>query len=574
MQTAKHTAKHIFFWLSGASSEGLEQCPTWEQRKYAAFGSTVLVPTIFAFIAAAYAISTLTDNWLLIFPIALAWSFIILSIDRALLATYRSFQPFLKRIGQFALRFVVAVLMGLTISHPLTLLLFKDTISSVIEAERDAEIVAMREQSETEKAAVEAKIVTVQDDVAAHRARWDESFNAAFIVDDGTAGLADPNGELDDAAKTAMAAKNDEETGPQRARIAEIDAELGALVTDYRTIQEDSNFWQREFEREVNGQRSGIIGLGPRAKSIRDDQLAWRRLEATRMAGLMETMTTQRNAISEEVARIEAEILAEFTAAAQVQAAKVLAERDRVAGLKRQVQTEQAGMFATQQQSLRDAIKAQIDTRLADLSRLQNELVVLSSDEQGRIAALRAEPRRDLLTQTLALHGLFHAGEEGGNFALAAYLILAALFMLVDTIPIIVKFFSKHGPYDNLVDCEETRSDRERDTFLTSFHRYMDGMSTAPLPHVIRAKPVEIALADGMDRSRAAKEFLEHLLELEKTFQERISLERDELLAKGDEKSQKRAAVLEDISNTFYADLRHRMEGFFDTGTREAPGFG
>ena len=55
-----------------------------------------------------------------------------------------------------------------------------------------------------------------------------------------------------------------------------------------------------------------------------------------------------------------------------------------------------------------------------------------------------------------------------------AYAILALLFMLVDTIPLIVKFFTKPGPYDALVDCEEVRFDRERKTFLESYNRYME----------------------------------------------------------------------------------------------------
>ena len=106
--------KRLFFWLSGAGSDALERCPDWEQRKYVAFGATVLVPAGFAFIASAYAISTLTDNWLATFAIAAVWAFIILTIDRALLASYRSYMSPFRKIGQFTLRFVVAVLMGLT----------------------------------------------------------------------------------------------------------------------------------------------------------------------------------------------------------------------------------------------------------------------------------------------------------------------------------------------------------------------------------------------------------------------------------------------------------------------------
>ena len=114
-------------------------------------------------------------------------------------------------------------------------------------------------------------------------------------------------------------------------------------------------------------------------------------------------------------------------------------------------------VFVDHQDSVRAQIQQQIDTGLVDLNRLQTELTELSAEEREVIAAIRAQPRRDILTQTLALHGLFHKGHEGGHFALCAYLVLAALFMLVDVIPLIVKSFSKPGPYDMMVDYDETR---------------------------------------------------------------------------------------------------------------------
>ena len=114
--------ERVFFWLSAASSDNLDACPAWERRKYVAFGATVLVPSIFAIIACSYALSTLTDNVWVIAPVSLVWAFIILTVDRALLATYRAYQSFFRKAAQFGLRMVVAALMGITISHPLTLL--------------------------------------------------------------------------------------------------------------------------------------------------------------------------------------------------------------------------------------------------------------------------------------------------------------------------------------------------------------------------------------------------------------------------------------------------------------------
>jgi hypothetical protein len=69
-----------------------------------------------------------------------------------------------------------------------------------------------------------------------------------------------------------------------------------------------------------------------------------------------------------------------------------------------------------------------------------------------------------------------------------------------------------------------------------------------------------------VDRSRAAKAFLEHLMELEQTFQEKIRLERERQTANG---INGKAEMLEEMAVAFYADLRQRMESFFrDDGKR------
>jgi uncharacterized membrane protein len=549
--------KHLFFWLSGAGTESLENCPNWEQRKYVAFGATVLVPTVFAFIACAYALSTITDNWRIIVPVSIAWGFIILTIDRALLATYRSYQPLYRKFNQFMLRFVVAVLMGLTISHPLTLLLFKDTISSVIEKEREADIAAIRQEAVAEKAKVEAKVVALEESIAAQRGKWDETFNAEFLVADKISDNEDATSELDAATQKELDQRIAEETGPLKAKLAKLDLEMAKSATAYKTMQDELDHWQTEFEREVNGQRSGIVGLGPRAKSIRDDQLAWRRTEAKRLGSVVDSLTQNQSNLKSTIATTELALKAEYTqiAAERNQAAK--AEADRIAGLKRKVQQEQAGQFVGQQNAIRDTIASQIDTRLEELKRFQADIVALGVDEQERVAAVKEEPRRDLLTQTLALHKLFNAGEQGGQFALTAYIILALLFMLIDTIPLIVKFFSKPGPYDTLVDCEEVKFEKERQTFLKSYHRYMDELSDGRMLHLTQNKPLESALVEGVDRSRAAKEFLEQLMELEQSFEERIEQER----AQG--RSPERIAMLEDMAQAYYTEMRNRMESFF-----------
>ncbi|RYD71782.1 MAG: DUF4407 domain-containing protein, partial [Verrucomicrobiaceae bacterium] len=201
----------------------------------------------------------------------------------------------------------------------------------------------------------------------------------------------------------------------------------------------------------------------------------------------------------------------------------------------------------------------QIDGRIKELEGVQGELTAVIGEESERLAAIRAEPRKDILTQTLALHALFQAGNEGGQFAFYTYMILTALFMLVDTIPLIVKFFTKPGPYDSLVDRDEISFESEHKAYKQSRSRYMEQLSSGNLIAVTRNQRLEHALVDGVEHTRAAREFLDSLIEMERAFAEKMKMEEQNI---GISESHKREA-LEAIKQRFYADLNHRMEVFF-----------
>ncbi len=559
------TFKRAFFWLSGAGTETLEQCPKWEQRKYVAFGATVLVPCAFAFIACAYALSTLTDNPRVIYPVAAVWAFIILAIDRALLAGYRAYMSVFRKLSQFSLRLVVAVLMGITIAHPLVLLLFRDTVSSVIEKDRAAEIETVRAGFATEKEKVRTQADALETIIAEQRQKWNESFQAKFILQETEkADSAIPGLTAEQQAELKKSI--DEGTAPFRERLSVIEKQSAELTPQYTKLQAELGFWQAEFERELNGQRSGIKGEGPRARSIRSDQLEPRRTESQRVGGLLEHLTSEKATLQKQSREAEAAAIAQFeTKLAEIAKANQ-AEADRVAGLKRKVEEDQAGQFVTQQNALRDTIKQQIDTRLAELKRVQGELAAVAQEEAERLSSIRAEARKDILTQTLALHALFKQGSQGGQFAFYTYIVLTLLFMLVDTIPLIVKFFTKPGPYDTLVDRDEITYDAEHRAFRQSHRRYMDQLAAGNLIAVTRNQRLEHALVDGVEHSRAAREFLDSLIEMEKSFAEKMKVEEQTI---GMAESDKRAA-LEAIKKRFYDDLHHRMEVFFAKGKVEA----
>jgi hypothetical protein len=550
--------KRLFFWLSGAGTETLEQCPNWEQRKYVAFGATVLVPCAFAFIACAYALSTLTSDPRVIYPVAAVWAFIILTIDRALLAGYRPFLSWWRKLSQFSLRLLVAILMGLTIAHPLVLLLFRDTIQTVVEEKRSAEISQERAKFTLGKDKIRETMDGLEQKIAALQEERKLSYSAKFIIQEKTdAAAAIPGLTAEQQAELKSA--TDEATKPFRDRLDIVNKQSDELSPQYAKLQTELGFWQAEFERELNGQRSGMRGEGPRARSIRADQLEPRRTETQRIGALLEHLSAEKATLQTQVREAEKGAIATFETRLAEIAASNRAEADRVAALKQRVEEDQAASFTEQQNAVRSALDQQIDTRNLEFKAAQAELAAVSTEEQTRIAGIQAEPRKDILTQTLALHGLFKAGSEGGQFALATYIVLTLLFMLVDTIPLIVKFFTKPGPYDTLLDRDEIAYDSEHRAFRESHKRYMEKLASGNLIAVTRNKRLENALIDGVEHSRAAQEFLDSLIQMEKSFAAKIKLEQDEAFHAGPEK----IAALEAIKKRFYEDMQHRMEVFF-----------
>jgi len=123
----------VFIGLSGASPQILGTCPESEQKRQATLGGAVLIPTLFAAIASSIMLATLNVHPFFIVIFAFLWMSIVLLMDRALLATYSHASSGWKKLGQISLRMVIAFLIAVTISHPVALNLFNETISTEYE---------------------------------------------------------------------------------------------------------------------------------------------------------------------------------------------------------------------------------------------------------------------------------------------------------------------------------------------------------------------------------------------------------------------------------------------------------
>ncbi|MDF1816500.1 MAG: DUF4407 domain-containing protein [Verrucomicrobiales bacterium] len=415
--------ERFLIWLSAADSDILSKdCPKWERLKYAAFGASLLVPFLFGMIAASYAVSTLTDSVGVIAGFAAIWGFIIITIDRVLLATYRAFTSFPKKMLQFVLRITVAVLMGLTVSHPLTLMLFKDAIASEIERARMEEMAEARGATDAQKKEVNDRIAKATENLQGLQQRYQEVIGGNFLN------------------APAAPQQTSQQQANRNSQFSDIDAQIKDFRNERDQVQQDLNRWQKVYDDEISGARTGKAGIGPNARAIERDELVWRRDEVKRLNGTINEMTKKRTDLS-------AKLLAESAAA-----------NARIEESRREFEEQKLDMFKQQQGDLLAGLKDQIESASAELKRLRTESEQITDNTIDRVDSLKDEKRSDLMVQTMVLHHMFE--KEGGGFALAVYIVITCLFTLIDTIPLVVKFFAEPGIYDHIQAQKEGQRDR------------------------------------------------------------------------------------------------------------------
>jgi hypothetical protein len=86
----------------------------------------------------------------------------------------------------------------------------------------------------------------------------------------------------------------------------------------------------------------------------------------------------------------------------------------------------------------------------------------------------------------------------------------------------------------------------------------MEQLTSGNLIAITRNRSLEHALVDGVEHTRAAREFLNSLMEMERSFSEKMRAEEEHV---GHHDTDKRA-VIDTIKKRFYDDLHQRMEQF------------
>jgi hypothetical protein len=160
---------NFFIICSGAHLKLIEECPT-ERTKYAGLGATVFFTGFFAFLAAAFALYTVFDSYVISILLGLVWGLMIFNLDRYIVSGMRKEGRPLREFVNAIPRLILAILISVVIAKPLELRIFDKEIQPELEimqqqvfARQEAEVKA-RFQAEDENLKSEEALLQKQID--------------------------------------------------------------------------------------------------------------------------------------------------------------------------------------------------------------------------------------------------------------------------------------------------------------------------------------------------------------------------------------------------------------------------
>lgn len=141
--------ERFLWWLSAVDADVMKECGT-DRFRYTIIGYTVLATWIFATLSWGYFFSTLFEDSAIVVPAALFFGFVILSIDRGLIAGLNNGG---KNKWLFVvLRLSLAMTIGFFLSQPIVLMLFAKDVDGHLPVIKEKKVQAYSNQVRMENA--------------------------------------------------------------------------------------------------------------------------------------------------------------------------------------------------------------------------------------------------------------------------------------------------------------------------------------------------------------------------------------------------------------------------------------
>jgi len=124
----KPSDTRFLWWCAGAHQKLLKEYPS-EHSRYSGLGGVLLATFVLASLSAGYALYTIFGNWIIAVAFAIVWGLIIFNFDRFIVSTMRKYGVTKRNQTRMAVpRFILALLIGITIARPLEMKIFEKEI--------------------------------------------------------------------------------------------------------------------------------------------------------------------------------------------------------------------------------------------------------------------------------------------------------------------------------------------------------------------------------------------------------------------------------------------------------------
>ncbi|TKC03195.1 DUF4407 domain-containing protein [Pedobacter cryotolerans] len=144
--------RDFFIWCSGASVEIVKKCDDKEISKYTNIGIVVFCVAVLSVFSATYFLSfafnteSVSFVWLYL-PIGIIWGFIILSLDRAIVATISKNDNLKIQILKSIPRIALALMIGIVVATPLEFKIFEKEVENKIRIKAKEKLSVANSQS-------------------------------------------------------------------------------------------------------------------------------------------------------------------------------------------------------------------------------------------------------------------------------------------------------------------------------------------------------------------------------------------------------------------------------------------
>ncbi|WP_204344102.1 DUF4407 domain-containing protein [Psychroserpens algicola] len=235
--------KKFFIICSGADTDILDTCAIGEQNKYAGIGATVFFTAVMAFIACSYALYSVFDNLFASIGFGFIWGLLIFNLDRFIVSTIKKRNNIIDEIIQASPRLILAVIIAVVISKPLELKIFEKEINQVLLEQKNELTLAnqsqIAEQFTPNVKALETNISILESQITAKEKEVNALYDVYISEAEGTAGtqllgkgpVYKEKREKHDAALAEL----QQLKADNKAKIADIEAQIAQLNTDYKT---------------------------------------------------------------------------------------------------------------------------------------------------------------------------------------------------------------------------------------------------------------------------------------------------------------------------------------------------